>query len=392
MKRGKTSHIIHCMVIMAIMLIMAVMFFCQMASGDEVQYPKDWKILYKTKNLCYVGTEEVVTVPGSIKELDQYAFYGNKAVKAIIIPATVARIKDYSIYNAPNLRFVVFYGNPAIAKKGIANCPNIRNISIPCNGTYAQQCAEENGIPVQVGYSTGFKKRKVYLIKGDTFQQGLCNSLTDPVSWKSSRKKVVTVDAAGKIKARSKGTAVITARTETGEYAYTVQVYTKTVPNRVKQIKKEEKIRSLSDYDRIKAVHNWMIRNVRYDYRNYLKGKIPMSSGTVEGALLKKKCVCQGYAVAFCKLMSSYHIPCKYVHGKAGSGNHAWNMVKLNGKWYHIDVTWDDPIVNGRGNNTNIHYTYFLKSTSYMLAHRHSFKISAYPKCKSTVYDNAVAF
>ena len=133
-----------------------------------------------------------------------------------------------------------------------------------------------------------------------------------------------------------------------------------------------------------------MIRNIRYDYKNYLRKKIPQSAGTVKGALLKKLCVCEGYAVAFRKLMSSYHIPCKLVHGRANGESHAWNIVKLDGKWYHIDVTWDDPIVNGNNGNTNIHYEYFLKSTDYMRAHNHSFRISAYPKCTSRKYDKDI--
>ena len=62
-------------------------------------------------------------------------------------------------------------------------------------------------------------------------------------------------------------------------------------------------------------------------------------------------------------------------------------MVKLGKNWYHVDVTWDDPIVSGSNSNTNIYYTYFLKSTKYMKKD-HSFSVSAYPKCISKQYDN----
>ena len=159
----------------------------------------------------------------------------------------------------------------------------------------------------------------------------------------------------------------------------------------LKQIKKDESIKEKSNFEKVKAVHNRMIRNISYDYKNYLKKRIPKSAYTVKGALLKKRCVCLGYAVAFKKLVSSYHIPCKVVHGRAGGGGHAWNMVKLGGKWYHVDVTWDDPIIGESNGNTDIYYTYFLKSTAYMRAHNHSYKIDSYPKCSSAKYDKAAS-
>ena len=96
--------------------------------------------------------------------------------------------------------------------------------------------------------------------------------------------------------------------------------------------------------------------------------------------------VCDGYAYAFQKIMKHLHIPCRFVVGRSGKIGHGWNMVKLEGKWYHIDVTFDDPIVNGSDANTIPRYKYFLKSTSVM-RRTHTWKISKYPKCKSKKYD-----
>ena len=63
---------------------------------------------------------------------------------------------------------------------------------------------------------------------------------------------------------------------------------------------------------------------------------------TSYGAFVNHNAVCQGYALAFKVLMDRAGIPCCYVSSDAI--NHAWNMVRLDGNWYHVDVTWDDPI------------------------------------------------
>ena len=58
------------------------------------------------------------------------------------------------------------------------------------------------------------------------------------------------------------------------------------------------------------------------------------------GCLVRKKAVCLGYSEAFYACMYRLKIPCKFQINKTGS--HIWNKVKVNGKWTHIDVTWND--------------------------------------------------
>ena len=56
--------------------------------------------------------------------------------------------------------------------------------------------------------------------------------------------------------------------------------------------------------------------------------------------------VCEGYARAFKLICDALNIPCILVDGRAG-GEHMWNQVKLDGQWYAVDVTFDDPVVEG---------------------------------------------
>ena len=84
---------------------------------------------------------------------------------------------------------------------------------------------------------------------------------------------------------------------------------------------------------------------------------------------MNHKCVCEGYAKAFKYMLDSFGIESTLVIGTATnsqgeSENHAWNYVKLNGRWYAVDCTWDDPIIVGGFSNDEIKYTYFLKGAN----------------------------
>ena len=120
-----------------------------------------------------------------------------------------------------------------------------------------------------------------------------------------------------------------------------------------------------SDYEKIKEVHNWMIENIEYDVD--LEADEPYS---ISGALTEGKAVCEGYARGFKYIMDELNIPCILVSGTGTNSageteSHAWNYVQLDGNWYAVDVTWDDPIVIGNGYlSEETKYTHFLKGSN----------------------------
>lgn len=119
----------------------------------------------------------------------------------------------------------------------------------------------------------------------------------------------------------------------------------------------------VSDREKVKAVHDWLVKNVAYDYDNYVKRTIPSSSYGIAGPILYGKSVCQGYAESFAYFMDVLGIECEMVTGTANNGNgiwagHAWNKVKLDGNWLYLDATWDDPLPD-RGNSV-YWYKYYL--------------------------------
>ncbi len=126
---------------------------------------------------------------------------------------------------------------------------------------------------------------------------------------------------------------------------------------------------SMSDYEKVKAVHDWMCENITNDWEAFTNNdtqgtSIPDADGTEDGALLSGMAVCEGYANTFQLFMNKLGIECLKMNavatGAYGKGLHAWNMVKVGDQWYHIDVTYDDPHYADGSSHTR--YKYFLVS------------------------------
>lgn len=152
----------------------------------------------------------------------------------------------------------------------------------------------------------------------------------------------------------------------------------------VKEIVKDNVTSGMSDFDKAKALHDYLVLNCEYDIVNYLNDTIPAASYTATGALVNHIAVCAGYARAYQALLTKAGIPSYYVAGTtASNGAHAWNIVQIDGEWYHVDTTWDDPVPDEKG---RLCYTYFLRSDKYMRSHEHKSWNSSI-KCTSTKYD-----
>ena len=137
----------------------------------------------------------------------------------------------------------------------------------------------------------------------------------------------------------------------------------------------------MSDYEVVKTLHDYLVTHCDYDYRVDI-GNMPFVSYQAEGALLKGTAVCGGYAKAFELLLDAAGIPNETITGYAG-GYHAWNLVQVDGQWYHVDATWDDPTVRG---GDYIRYDYFLKSDKVMVSRSHRDWETVHA-CTSTKYD-----
>ena len=122
---------------------------------------------------------------------------------------------------------------------------------------------------------------------------------------------------------------------------------------------------AMSDREKVKAVHDWIIQQTKYDIENQRRRTIPEDSYHIEGVMLKGVAVCNGYVEAFDYFMEVLGIPHEVVVGKSvgrggAVGSHAWNRVLIDGKWLSVDCTWDDPVTED-GENQIID-KYFLRT------------------------------
>ena len=133
---------------------------------------------------------------------------------------------------------------------------------------------------------------------------------------------------------------------------------------------------SMSEYEREKLLHDRLAERVCYDGAG-------RNAHNSYGALVEGKAVCEGYAEAFQYLLHRAGIQSFIIIGTSTnpvSGmpeGHAWNAVRIDGMYYHVDVTWDDQ-------KTNLFYAYFNKTTA-AISEDHSIAGTVYalPECSS---------
>ncbi len=98
----------------------------------------------------------------------------------------------------------------------------------------------------------------------------------------------------------------------------------------------------MSDLQKAIVLHDYLAVNCEYDYANLKANTLPSESFNIYGVFVKRAAVCQGYALAYKYLLNQVGIECHMVTSDVM--DHAWNMVRLDGQYYQVDVTWDDPV------------------------------------------------
>ena len=120
---------------------------------------------------------------------------------------------------------------------------------------------------------------------------------------------------------------------------------------------------NMSDYDKIKTINKYIVD--RYEYDDSLL------SNNVYSALTTGKTICQGYAMTAYKMLNLAGIENKIIIGDLDGVAHGWNLVKLDGKWYHLDATNND-VTNNK---------YFLKNDKTLRSDGFTWEANDYPVC-----------
>lgn len=132
----------------------------------------------------------------------------------------------------------------------------------------------------------------------------------------------------------------------------------------------------MTAYEKELALHDYLVEHVEYDTTR--SGE---DCHTAYGALINGTAVCDGYAESFQTLMEMVGIQCHRVVGTGNQEPHSWNIVLLDGAWYNVDVTWDDPV----GTFNTVSHKYF-NVTDGELSQDHMWERVNYPMAVGVKY------
>lgn len=132
-----------------------------------------------------------------------------------------------------------------------------------------------------------------------------------------------------------------------------------------------------SDYDKLKAVYDWVIRRTEYD--------VDAADQSLYTVLVCGRGVCAGYAKTTQYLLNRLGIPCTYVTGTARGGAHGWNLVLADGDWYYLDPTWGDPLFSGGEKEPDyVSYNYFCVTSEELFQTHTPDDTFPLPQCTAT--------
>lgn len=153
--------------------------------------------------------------------------------------------------------------------------------------------------------------------------------------------------------------------------------------NTAQQIVSQITTAQMSNYDKELAIHDYIINSTSYDYDSLTQNTDNDAIYTAAGALLNHRAVCEGYSEACMLLLNLCNINSKIVYGSSDTTNHAWNLVEIDNKWYHLDVTFDDPLsFNNDQRIETLSYNYF-NITDEMIKQDHKWDRKKYPQASS---------
>ena len=136
----------------------------------------------------------------------------------------------------------------------------------------------------------------------------------------------------------------------------------------------------MPDYQKELLIHDYIIEHCTYRESSDSKAQY-----TAYGCLVQGEAVCEGYAESARLLFQAAGLESYYVEGAGTSANHAWNCVQIDGQFYWVDLTWDDPVPEV-GEAETLDHKYFNLTDS-QLNEDHSWQYAKYPSCVSTTWN-----
>jgi len=129
------------------------------------------------------------------------------------------------------------------------------------------------------------------------------------------------------------------------------------IENKIDEVIKNNITSDMNNEEKIKVIHDYIINNTKYDKDRTDKKIYKYKSDTAYGVLFEHYGICSGYADTMKLFLDKLNLN----NYKIFSENHIWNLVYLDDTWFHLDLTWDDPVTsNGKD---ILDYDYFLITT-----------------------------
>lgn len=162
------------------------------------------------------------------------------------------------------------------------------------------------------------------------------------------------------------------------------------IDNAVRYLLRPEKLINLSDIEVVAYIYKWIVNNTTYnEYSSF--------NQTIYSVLINRNSVCTGYAKTAQYLLSLVGIESELVFGKfhadkSDDGRHGWNIVKIDGDWYHVDFCLADPSLKYLLSRDEVPiefdgllWNYFCKPTEYILKNRSIEFLESYPDCNKEI-------
>ena len=152
------------------------------------------------------------------------------------------------------------------------------------------------------------------------------------------------------------------------------------VYNRCRRILARELKEDMTPQEKELAINDFLVLNAQYDPAELTNGPVGTpdpDNDNPYGLLIHGVGICLGYATTFQLFMDILGIECLTVRGWAydRTEEHAWNLVRLDGEWYAVDVTWNDPVYDGfvppYSTQMALAHTYFNVTSDFMRETNH---------------------
>lgn len=126
--------------------------------------------------------------------------------------------------------------------------------------------------------------------------------------------------------------------------SHNLSAYDKSIYDNAKNVLDHIIHDGMSDFQKEIAIYEWILQNIEYDW-SYTDPLAETSRGsyTPYGGLVNHFAICLGYATSFQFLSELSGIETITVVGASRGLDHSWDMIRLNGEWYCVDISWDIP-------------------------------------------------